>query len=225
MKLLKDGRIFIAWLLLTRAFDCGAATNAFEGDIRAFESLDRTNPPPKDAILFIGSSSIRLWKTLAKDLPEYPTINRGFVGSQIADSTYYAGRILVPYRPSVIVLYAGGNDINAGKSAETVFDDYKQFVRTVQAKLPHTHIAYISIAGNPARWAQVDRVREANRLIEQYAGANTNLSFVNVFPQMLGADGLPRPEIFGPDKLHMNAAGYELWTRLVREHLRKIRPR
>src|SRR6185503_7297688 len=99
---------------------------------------------------------------LAQDLPEYRVINRAFGGSQIADSIYFADRIVIPYEPSVIVFYAGGNDINAKKSPETVFNDFKEFVKKVRAELPATKIAYISIAGNPARWYQVDQVREAN---------------------------------------------------------------
>src|ERR1043166_4856375 len=103
-------------------------TNAFEKEILAFEASDKTNPPPKHAVLFIGSSSIRMWKTLARDFPDLRVINRGFGGSQIVDSIYFADRIVMPYEPDVIVFYAGGNDINAGKSAEIIFDDFKHFV-------------------------------------------------------------------------------------------------
>jgi lysophospholipase L1-like esterase len=199
-------------------------TNQFEGEIRAFEASDRTNPPPKNAILFIGSSSIRMWKTVAEDFPNRRVINRGFGGSQIADSIQYAERIVLPYEPRLIVFYAGGNDINAGKSPETVFADFKTFVETVHRKLPKTRLAYISIAPNPARWSQVDRIRETNRLIENYTARDGLLSFINVFPSMLGPDGQPRPEIFLADRLHMNAQGYAIWKKIVGEHLEKILP-
>jgi lysophospholipase L1-like esterase len=195
-----------------------STASPFEAEISAFEASDKTNPPPADAIVFIGSSSIRLWKTLAQDFPEYKVVNRGFGGSQIADAVQFADRIVVPYKPRMVVFYSGGNDINAGKSPERVFADFKEFAEKVRSKLPATRLAYISIAPNPARWSQVEKVKAANRLIEDYCQAN-QLTFINVFPHMLGADGQPRPEIYVEDGLHMNAKGYALWTQLVKPYL------
>lgn len=192
----------------------------WEPEIAAFEAADKTNPPPKRAILFIGSSSIRLWKSLPQDFPLHPVINRGFGGSQIIDSVNLADRIVFPYQPRQILIYAGGNDINAGKSPAEVFGDFKAFVEKVRSKLPETVIGYISIAPNPARWAQVEGVRSANRMIEEYARTDPRLKFIDVFTHMLGEDGKPRPELFVEDRLHMNAKGYELWTSLIRRHLR-----
>lgn len=191
----------------------------WEREIAAFEAADKTNPPPQGAILFVGSSSIRLWKTLAQDFPEHRVLNRGFGGSQIADSVHFADRIVFPYAPRLIVMYAGGNDLNAGKSPERVFADFQAFVARVRARLPAVRIAYISSAPNPARWAQVDRVRALNRAIEDFCRAGKNLAFIDVFPHMLGEDGQPRPEIFSDDRLHMNAQGYALWTGIVRPFL------
>jgi lysophospholipase L1-like esterase len=191
----------------------------FAKEIQAFEAADRTNPPPRGATLFIGSSSIRLWKTLAEDFPGKKVINRGFGGSEIIHSVNYADRIILPYKPKRIVLYAGGNDINAGKSPEQILADYQALVKKVHARLPRTTLAYISIAPNPARWAQIEKVKRANQLIEAHTKQDRRLSFINVFPHMLGADGLPRPEIFVADRLHMNASGYELWKGIVGAHL------
>ena len=191
----------------------------WEKEIHAFELADQSNPPPQRGILFIGSSSIRLWKTLASDFPDKQVINRGFGGSEIADSVELAERIVFPYEPRLIVLYAGGNDINAGKSPERVANDFKAFVRKVHERLPQTAIAYISIAGNPARWAQVEKVKAANAMIEAFARETPGLKFINVFPQMLGPDGQPRPEIFSADRLHMNEEGYKLWAKIVRPFL------
>ena len=196
------------------------ATNLpFASEINAFIQADQTNPPPRGATLFIGSSSIRLWKTLAHDFPQHRVINRGFGGSQIIHSVDYADRIVFPYRPKRIVIYAGGNDINAGKSPQQVFADFRAFVAKVHAKLPKTEIAYISIAPNPARWSQVNKVSEANALIADFANREPQVSFINVFPHMLGEDGLPRPEIFVADRLHMNAKGYEVWQKIVGDYL------
>jgi lysophospholipase L1-like esterase len=206
----------ITLLLLLFALSApGQTTNRWDKDIAAFETQDKTNPPPKGAILFIGSSSIRLWKTLAEDLPEHKVINRGFGGSQIADSVHFVDRMVVPYQPKRIVMYAGGNDINGGKTPEQVASDFKAFVARVHAKLPETKIAYISIAGNPARWAQVERVKAANELIREFTTTDKRLSFIDVFPHMLGKDGMPLPDIFVDDRLHMNEKGYAIWKRVV----------
>ena len=199
-----------------------AKTNRFDKEILAFENSDRTNPPPKDAILFIGSSSIRMWKTVREDFPDLKVINRGFGGSEVTDSTFFADRIIFPYEPKMIVFYAGGNDIHSGKSAETVFANYQTFVQTVHAKLPKTKIAYISIAPNPARWSEIERVRKANSLIENYNKTDKRLSFIDVHPVMLGEDHLPKPDIYLKDKLHMNASGYALWTKVVGDHLKAL---
>jgi len=206
----------IALLLTLFALSAlGQTTNRWDKDIAAFEAQDKTNPPPKGAILFIGSSSIRLWKTLAEDLPEHKVINRGFGGSEIADSVHFVDRVVVPYQPKRIVLYAGGNDINGGKTPERVASDFKAFVAKVHAKLPETKISYISIAGNPARWAQVERVKAANALIREFTTTDKRLSFIDVFPHMLGKDGMPLPDIFVDDRLHMNEKGYAIWKRVI----------
>lgn len=215
---------FLAALLIAAAAFAQSKANPFEKDILAFEAADKTNPPPKHAVLFIGSSSIRMWKTLSRDFPGYRVINRGFGGSQIADSIHFADRIVLPYQPDVIVFYAGGNDINAGKSAETVANDFKAFARIVREKLPATKLVYISVAPNPARWAQMDRVREANRLIRDYTAKDPSLSFIDVHPHMLGDDGQPKPDIYLPDRLHMNEKGYEIWKRVVGDHLKRLAP-
>ncbi len=193
----------------------------FESEINAFEASDKTNPPPKGAIVFIGSSSIRMWNTLAHDFPQHRVLNRGFGGSQIIDSVNYAARIVTPYEPKQIVLYAGGNDINAGKSPEQIFNDFKSFLEKVRTASPGTPVAYISIAPNPARWSQIENIKAANNLIADYIRQDSKLTFINVFAKMLGEDGKPRPEIFGPDRLHMNARGYELWTSIVRPYLKQ----
>ena len=181
-----------ALALLLCALLTGCATNhhaaaplpesqPFAKEINAFTAADTTNLPPRSAILFVGSSSIRLWKTLTQDFPDLRVVNRGFGGSQIIDSVNYADRVILPYKPRHIVLYAGGNDINAKKSPQQVFADFQAFVAKVHSELPRTKISYISIAPNPARWAQVDDVREANRLIEEYTRHDSRLAFINVF--------------------------------------------
>ncbi|MDR3404057.1 MAG: SGNH/GDSL hydrolase family protein [Chthoniobacter sp.] len=191
----------------------------WEPEIAAFEAKDQQNPPPKGGIVFVGSSSIRKWTTLAEDFPHHQMLNRGFGGSQLIDSVHFADRIVLPYEPRMVVLYAGSNDIHAGKSPEQVFTDFQAFVDKIHATLPKTEIAYISNAGNPSRWTEVEKVKATNVLIEGYIKDHPGLKFINVFPRMLGSDGLPRPEIFVADRLHMNAAGYKIWTEIVGPYL------
>lgn len=193
-------------------------SSVWENDIASFEKSDRIAPPPQGPIVFTGSSSIRLWKTLELDFPEHCVVNRGFGGCQLADVAHYANRIITPYRPSQVVIYAGGNDINAGKSPEIVFGDFVVLVRRIRSHCPTARISYISIAPNPARWAQVDKVKKTNALIADYCRRH-RIDFIDVFPRMLGSDGLPRPELFVSDRLHMNATGYTLWREAVRPYL------
>lgn len=188
----------------------------WEKEIAAFEQADAQHPPAKGGIVFVGSSSIRLWKTLAQDFPRHRVLNRGFGGSEITDSVHFADRIILPYEPRMVVLYAGGNDLNAGQPPEKVIAAFQAFATKVRARLPAAEIAYISSAGNPARWAQVEKVRAVNAAIETFIKGQPRMKFINVFPRMLGDDGLPRPEIFSPDRLHMNAEGYQIWTEIVR---------
>ena len=197
-----------------------AETNAlqFETAIRAFEKADQTSPPPTNAILFIGSSSIRLWTNLAHDFPGKPVFNRGFGGSHISDAVHYVDRIVIPYWPRLIVFYAGGNDIHAGKTPEQVLGDFKAFVVKVHRQLPKVRIHFISIAPNPSRWKEVAKVKAANQLIADYISTNKSLTFIDVFSAMLGTDGLPR-DIYRADKLHMNLQGYEIWTKIIGPHL------
>ena len=192
----------------------------WEGDIRAFEAADKKSPPPQGGILFIGSSGIRMWKTLAQDFPEHQVLNRGFGGSQIADSVYYANRIVFPYKPRLIVLRAGGNDIAAGKTPEQCAADFRVFVEKVRAKLPETRICYMAFNNTPARWPNAGKENKLNQLIKDYIAAHENLDYIDAATPMLGADGKPRPELFLQDRLHCNAAGYQLWTSIVRPYLK-----
>ena len=192
----------------------------FENKVSAFEAADRSNSPPKNAVLFAGSSSISMWNTLARDFAEYRVINRGLSGSHIADAVKFLDRIFVPYAPCFIVFYAGVNDLHAGKTPAAVLADFQTFVSALHQRLPQTRVAFIAAGVNPARWAEADRVRELNQLVREFTRTDTRLSFIDVVPLMLGPDGQPRPDIFLDDKLHLNATGYRLWTGLVREHLK-----
>lgn len=205
----------LAVFILVRVAPAADDFAKWEKEIAAFEQHDRESPPPKNAIVFVGSSSIRLWSSLAEDFPHHRVLNRGFGGSEIADSVHFADRIVIPYAPRMVVMYAGGNDINNGKAPDRVAADFKAFVETVRAKLPDVEIAYISSAPNPARWAQVEKVKALNAMNAEFIASQPKMKFFNVFPQMLGDDGMPKPDIFRDDRLHMNPEGYKIWTRII----------
>lgn len=196
-----------------------APTQNWESEIAAIEARYAGFDLSRGAVVFIGSSSIRGWRTLETDFPELPVINAGFGGSQIIDSVYYVDRLVYPFRPHTVVMYAGSNDINAGKSPTQVFADYVAFVEAVHRELPQTRIIYISIAPSPSRWAQRNNVMQANRLIAMYAAGDPRLDFVDVYHLMLGEDGTPQPHLYLGDQLHMTPAGYAIWTRVVRPYL------
>jgi lysophospholipase L1-like esterase len=192
--------------------------NRWEGKIRQFEARDAEKMPPPNGILFVGSSSIVGWK-LEQCFPDLPVINRGFGGSEIADSLHFAPRIILPYRPKIIVLYAGDNDVAKGKSPERVLADYRQFVKAVHHALPQARIVFIAIKPSLRRWQLVDKMRKANALIRAVTEKDDRLSFVDIDTPMIGDDGKPRRELFKDDGLHLNAEGYKLWTSLVLPHL------
>jgi lysophospholipase L1-like esterase len=192
----------------------------WEKEIRAFEAADKKQPPPEGAVLFTGASGIRMWKTLAEDFPDQKVINRGFGGSEMADSVYFADRIVVPYKPRLIVIQAGGNDINNGKSPEQVLTDFKAFVEKVRGKLPDVRIAYLSMNPSPSRWAQREKQQKGNQLIREYIAAGKDLDYIAFWDAMLGPDGQPRADLFIQDRLHNNAAGYKIRADIVRPHLK-----
>jgi lysophospholipase L1-like esterase len=195
-------------------------SDRWEKEIRAFEAADKKPPPPEGAVLFTGASGIRMWTTLAEDFPDQKIINRGFGGSEMADSVHFADRIVVPYKPRLIVIQAGGNDINNGKSPEQVLADFKAFVEKVRAKLPDVRIAYLSMNPSPSRWAQRDKQQKGNQFIRDYIAAGKNLDYIDFWDAMLGPDGQPRADLFIQDRLHNNAAGYKIRADIVRPHLK-----
>ncbi len=200
----------------------GRDPNRWEQEIKNFERSDRTNPPPRNAILFVGSSSIRIWTTLEQDFENYKVINRGFGGSEIDDAVKYANRIVLPYRPKTIVFYAGDNDLYAGKTPKQLFEHFKLFVFKVHEVLPKTKIFFVSVKPCPGRWHMVDKVMEINSLVEGLCEQDDRLTFVNVYPEMLGPDGSPKPELFKKDGVHLSEHGYALWTAMLKPFLRSI---
>ena len=192
----------------------------WEETIREFEDWDSKNSFPADAVLFVGSSSIRLWPT-RECFEQLPVINRGFGGSQISDVNYYAKRIVLKYQPQVIVFYAGDNDIAAGKGAQQVFDDYKKFLTLIHDKLPATRIIFVGIKPSGSRWSLWPVMNEANMAIKDHCSKDERLFYFDSAAPLLGDNGRPRGEFFLKDNLHLNAKGYEIWTGSLRPILKE----
>jgi lysophospholipase L1-like esterase len=192
-----------------------SAPSQWEPEFAQFEAQDRASPPRPGSIVFVGSSSIRMWTSLDRDFPGVPVLNRGFGGSEAGDVAQFAERIVVPYRPPVVVFYAGDNDLNAGKTPAQVLAAFQSFVGTMHRDLPGTRVVFVSIKPSIARWGIVDKMRAANSLVRDYARTDSRLVYVDVFTPMLNASGQPRPELYLEDGLHMTPAGYAIWRDLI----------
>jgi lysophospholipase L1-like esterase len=194
----------------------GRDFSRWESSMQAFESTDRQKPDRIGGVMFLGSSSMRMWKTLESDFPEQRVINRGFGGSTLPDSIHFFDRLVMPIKPSIIVLYAGDNDVAEGHSAERVYQNFKTFVRLVKEQLPRTKVIFVSIKPSLKRWNLAPVMKRANRKIANYAFWHGKVSFANVWDTMLGEDGRPRPELFIADGLHLSAEGYATWAQTIR---------
>jgi lysophospholipase L1-like esterase len=196
----------------------------WEPAIQKFEEADKVSPPPQNAIVFIGASSIVRWN-LRESFPELgaQAINRGFGGSLAADSTRYADRIVIPYKPRMVVFYAGDNDVEANHTPQQIADDFTAFERKVHAALPETQIVFISIKPSIRRFPWIEQIKGANALVKQYCATHPHLTFVDIVPQMLGSDGKPRKELLVEDGLHMSPAGYKIWNDALRPILQASR--
>ena len=204
-----------------RAQPCGAGAVAaldpgrFEPEIRAFEAADRASPPPLGGVVFIGSSSIRAWVDVAADFPGVPVLNRGFGGSTLADVVYYADRILLPYHPRQVVLYAGDNDLALGRTPAQVVGDYRAFIARLRSASPQARVAFVAIKPSPARRSCIAKARETNRRIRMEIARDSLQKYVDVFTPMLDTTGQPRPDLFVADSLHLTRTGYLLWRALL----------
>jgi lysophospholipase L1-like esterase len=192
----------------------------WEGAIGKMEQADKVNPPASGGIVFTGSSSIARWTTLATDFPDLPVLNRGFGGSVIAEVTHFADRIVIPYKPRLVVFYAGDNDLGFGRTPQEVLGDFQQFVATVRKGLPQAKIAFISIKPSILRKNMLEQMRASNALIKSWLQKQKNVAYIDVFTPMLDDQGQIRADLFVADNLHMNRTGYDIWTRVVGPYLK-----
>lgn len=197
-----------------------AENERWEQTIQSFEDWDSKNSFPLDGVLFVGSSSIRLWPT-REHFPGFPVINRGFGGSHISNVNYFARRIVLPYKPRVIVFYAGDNDISGEKTPQRVFDDYRKFINLVHKELPATRIIFVGIKPSLSRWSLWLLMNEANLMIKKFSDKDERLFVFDSASPLLGSDGKPDEQYFLKDNLHLNSKGYDVWTKALKPIVKK----
>lgn len=184
-------------------------------DVQAIKAYDKIYAAPQNPILFIGSSSIRLWVDFAKTFKEYTVLNRGIGGAVISDTERYLDDLVFAYNPKQIVIYVGENDLVKAASGDEVFKRFKQFYTHLRAKLPRVPVIYLAIKGSPSRTALFSKAVRANALTQNYLKQQRYTTYVDVFNPMLDKQGKMRPELFKNDCLHMNAMGYSIWNKLL----------
>lgn len=209
---LAAGGIFVYYLLAM------GKPGFWEPSIRRFEEADRVNPPNQGCIVFTGSSSIALWKTVSDDMKPLDVVNRGFGGSQISQVNEYLARIVLPYHPRAVVLYAGENDLSfpAWKKPDDVIEDFKEFVETIHEELPDTWIYYISMKPTPLRWKNWPTISATNKRIEEFCRTQDRVEYIDVSGAMLDASGNLRKDLYRADHLHMNPEGYAIWISIIK---------
>lgn len=185
--------------------------------IREFATAEAACPPPTNAIVFTGSSSVRFWHTVNRDMAPLPVINRGFGGSTMVDAVYWLEPLVLQYKPRAVVLYEGDNDIGMyGATAEQVLEGFNAFVSKVHAQLPEANIYFLAIKPSIQRDRFWPEMKRANHLIEVFAERQPKVHFIDIATPMLDQNGRPKADIFEADELHLNSAGYDLWTSVVR---------
>jgi hypothetical protein len=194
---------------------------AWESDIEKFEQLDVTKSYPSDAILFAGSSSIRLWSTIGKDMMPYNVIQRGYGGAKLSDFAVYVDRIIYPHPCKAIVIFIA-NDISGNENDKSPLEVSQLFRKTlyiIRRKFTDTPVFWISVTPTPSRWAVWPEIKEANGMIKEICESHRNTYFIDTEKYFLNSSGLPRSEFFIDDKLHLNTEGYKIWSGIIRNEL------
>ncbi len=201
----------------TAASAAAAPAPWYEPEIAAFEAEDRASPPPPGQALFIGSSSIRMWSSLAQDMTPMPVLNRGFGGSKTGEVLDVFDRIVAPYRPSVIVYYCGDNDLGTDNTDSlAAAHGFITFSERARALWPGIEVFYIPIKASPARWRNWAAMSRANEIVRAYCAHTPGATYLDTVTPTLDANGKPDPRLFRKDGLHLNERGYALWTAVIR---------
>ncbi len=212
---------FLLLALLVQAAQQPEREIRFGPAIEQFLEQDETNPPPQEAILFIGSSIFRQWADLEEHMAPLPVFNRAFGGSRTWEVLHYMDRVVLPYKPRIIAYYCGSNDVNAGADSKEIYDNFRAFAERVANQLPATHIFFVSINRAPQKRDRWDVVDEANSLIREYADQNAKLGYIDVNPVLFDSAGNPRIELYRDDLLHFHPPAYVEFANVVRPVIEK----
>jgi len=221
LRLLRSALLYVSCLLLFSLSGYTQEKPPFWNDIETIKAYDNMYAPPKDPILFIGSSSIRKWVDFNKTFGAYRVLNRAIGGAVTSDVDRYLNDIVFPYHPKQLVIYVGENDLINAPDAETVFADFKKLYADLRVKLPVIPIVYISIKGSPSRIKYQEKAKKSNLLIAQFIKSEKNIVYLDVYQPMLDTKGNMQPALFTSDMLHMNASGYKIWNKLLMPYLLK----
>jgi lysophospholipase L1-like esterase len=193
----------------------------FKSEIDQLASQENIRKNGPGGIMFLGSSSIRMWKSLQEDFTGYPVYNLGFGGSHTSDVLYYFETLVVPFKPILILFYEGDNDLASGKSPNHVFHDFRKFLELVDQELPGTRVGYISAKPSPSRWSLRQEYEKLNDKILSFSRKKNNLTFIDIFSPMVEKYGRPDPALYLEDSLHMTPKGYEIWEKKIRPFIDK----
>ena len=196
----------------------------WEKDIQKFEQLDKSETYPEDAVLFSGSSSIKFWSSIKKDMAPYSIIQRGYGGARLSDFAIYAGRIFDPHQCKAIVIFVA-NDIigyDDDKSPKEVLGLFRNVLHTIRKTHPNTPVFWISITPTGSRWKVWPEIVKANDLIKEFCSQKKNTYFIPTDFAFLNEKGLPREELFNSDSLHLNQKGYAIWSEIIKKELNKV---
>ena len=196
----------------------------WEKDIQKFEQLDNSEKYPDDAILFAGSSSIRLWTSLDKDMAPYHIIQRGYGGAKLSDFAVYASRIFDPHRCKAIVFFIANDITGSDKDKEPaeVASLFRNVIRTIRKMHPATPVFWIAITPTASRWKVWPEIQKANALIKEICDNQKNTYFIKTDFAFLNEKGVPNDELFRDDKLHLTEKGYAVWTEIIKKELNNV---
>ena len=179
-----------------------------------FKKQDAENPPEQGGIVFLGSSSFRMWD-VERFFPDLNVINRGFGGSTMPDAVHFAERWLVPLKPGCLLVYEGDNDIKNGASAKEVFANYQALIEIFDRTLPETPVIFVPIKPSISRWTLWPEMKKANKLVADFSAQRKNLYYADIVTPMFEFNGLPKAFLFKSDGLHLNDVGYEIWKSVI----------
>ncbi|MEI7421006.1 MAG: GDSL-type esterase/lipase family protein [Prolixibacteraceae bacterium] len=229
MKKINPLRRFSTILLVTLLFICSLNAqenkqpkeNKFEKEIIDLEQLDKTEKYADNSILFIGSSSIRMWSTLKEDIAPYPFIQRGFGGSRTPDVVYYQKRLVYPHNFRAVVFFVGNDQTGAPNDLkqEETLHNFREMVKIIRAKYKKQPIFIIEITPCSSRWKSWAQIQQTNALLKNFCKKGKNLYFIETAQNYLNEKGEPRDELFREDHLHQNREGYKIWGKLIKDEL------